>query len=131
MKLGKEETGFITNKRLLNSLPQKNDLNIFEEVKKKYPVGSSHTCRILDYNRMEEMYICTFEPKCIKEKVFAVKDLGVGQNVAGKVSKIVPTGLVVAVGNIQGFVPNLHVSSVKYTHNIKAKYTEGMPVKAK
>jgi hypothetical protein len=34
------------------------------------PVGSHHKCRILDYNHMQQMYICTFEKNVIKEKIF-------------------------------------------------------------
>lgn len=131
LHLGKSGTGFVSNKRLLKTLPKDSHLDIVNAVTKKYPNGSQHDCRILDYNYMQELYICTFEKQIIKEKIFTTNDLEVGQAVVVQIDKIVSNGLVVKAGRVQGFVPNLHLSNVKYTDNIKGKFSIGMTVNAR
>lgn len=123
--------GFVTNKRLLKTLSKEAQMDITESVRKKYPISSIQNCRILDYNYMQQLYICTLEKHLIKEKIFKVSDLTVGQNCIVKVEKIVNNGLIVKCGLVQGFVPNLHISSVKFSENIKTKFEEGMNISAK
>ncbi|RZC40160.1 RRP5 -like protein, partial [Asbolus verrucosus] len=131
LKLNEGASGFVANKRLLSALPKDAELDIVDAVRKKYPIGSRHSCRILDYNYMQQLYICTFERKLIKETIFSVKDLKLGQNVAVRVEEVVPNGLIVKAGHVQGFVPNLHLSDVKYNNSIKGKYSVGMTVNAR
>ncbi|XP_044266223.1 protein RRP5 homolog [Tribolium madens] len=131
LQLDKNVTGFVSNKRLLNTLPKGADLDIVSAVRKKYPNGSRHNCRILDYNSMQQLYICTFEKQVIKEKIFTINDIKIGQVVTALVTKIIGNGLIVKVGHVQGFVPNLQLSNVKYTDNIKAKFSVGMTVNAR
>nr|XP_015835283.1 PREDICTED: protein RRP5 homolog isoform X2 [Tribolium castaneum] len=131
LQLNQTETGFISNKRLLKTLPKGADVDIVSAIRKKYPNGSRHQCRVLDYNHMQQLYICTFEKQVIKEKIFTVSDLKIGQAVTAQVTKVVTNGLITKVGHVQGFVPNLQLSNAKFTQNIKAKFTVGMTVNAR
>ncbi|KAJ3655566.1 hypothetical protein Zmor_014689 [Zophobas morio] len=128
IQLGKNEIGFVTNKRLLKTLPKEKQFDIVQAVRSRYHIGKQYDCRILDYNYMEQLYICTFEKQLIKEPNFSAKDLAIGQCVKLIVDKIVPKGLIVKTGHVQGFVPNMHVSNVQYSENLKAKFSVGMHV---
>lgn len=133
LSLSKDSFGIITYKRLLNSLnlQKTGDSNTSNTIRVKYPIGSQHQCRILDFNIFHQLYICTFEKKILNEKQFSVNDLKLGQIVTVKIEKNISNGLVVRCGQIQGFIPNLHISQNKFSKNIKTKYPEGASVPAK
>lgn len=119
-------------KRILNSLPEETSkMEVKELVKKKYPKGSKHKCRVLNYNYMEKEYVCTFEAKILNEKIFTENDLKYGQLVNGKIIKINDKGITIKVGNLIGFIPNIHVSNSQFSENIKQNYKEGQTVRAK
>nr|CAH7737780.1 unnamed protein product [Callosobruchus chinensis] len=131
VKLPNGEKGFVTNKRLINSLPKKANIDISETIKAKYYPGSKHKCRILDFSRISRMYICTLEQALIKEKTFTVQDVKVGQLLNVKIITIKPEGLVVSAGHVTGFVPNVYLSNSEYSDNLKKKYKEGQKVDAR
>ncbi|VEN41077.1 unnamed protein product [Callosobruchus maculatus] len=131
LKLPNDEKGFVTNKRLVNSLPKKANIDISETIKAKYYPGSKHKCRILDYNRIARMYICTLEQALIKEKTFTVQDVKIGELLNVKIITVKPEGLVVSAGHVTGFVPNVYLSNAEYSDNMKKKYKEGQKVNAR
>nr|XP_023017308.1 protein RRP5 homolog [Leptinotarsa decemlineata] len=131
LRLPSDEKGFVTNKRLMNCLPKNANLDISESISLKFGAGSKHTCRILDYNRLSRLYICTVEQALIKEQIFMPSDVKIGQVVNVTVTSVKNEGLEVSLGHTKGFVPNLFLSNVEYSEAIKKKYQEGFKSKAR
>ncbi|KRT80423.1 hypothetical protein AMK59_7651 [Oryctes borbonicus] len=129
--LKKNELGFVTYKRLLRSLKLNDSSDITELVKRKFPVGSTHNCRIMDYINIDKMYICTFEQSELKEEIFNVNDLKIGQLVKGSIEGINSSGITVKIGKLTGFVTNEHISNVQYSDNLKRNYHIGDLVTAR
>ncbi|XP_030753555.1 protein RRP5 homolog [Sitophilus oryzae] len=119
--------GFASNRRLTSSLTRNNN-KVSDAVKKKYPVGSVHQCRILDYNHVLNAFICTTEQSIVKADIFHPKDLTLGQLLKVTIISIKDEGLVVKFRHLTGFVTNLHISDSAYTDNIKKKYKEDQKV---
>lgn len=80
---------------------------------------------------MSRMYICTLEKSVLNEKHFCTSDVQIGQLLNVVIDSIRPEGLVVKTGHIRGFVPNLYVSNVAYSNNMKKKFKEGQKFKAR
>ncbi|CAG9825023.1 unnamed protein product [Phaedon cochleariae] len=131
LKLSSKEKSFVTNRRLINSLGKNPNLDLSETIRSKFDVGTKHTCRILDYNRLSRVYISTVEQSLIREKIFSPSDLKLGQLVNVVVESVKSDGLVVTTGHTRGFVPNLYISNVKYSETIKKKFKEGYKCKAR
>lgn len=125
------EKGFVPYRRLVNAVHTRDNEDIVEVINKKFPSGSVHKCRILDYIFMDMLYVCTFEKEELKEMIFSVSDLEVGKKCKVKIETVKPTGIVVKAGKVTGFVTNLHLSDVSYSENIKKKYKIGQSVQAK
>lgn len=125
------EKCFVTNKRVVASLPKKPNVDIHDAVSVKFPIGSKHFIRILDYNHLSRFYVCTVEQNMLKEKNFVSTDLKIGQLVNVTVDLIKAEGLAVHTGHIKGFVPNLYISNVEYSENIKRKFKEGLKINAR
>lgn len=122
---------FVANKRLIASLPKKPSIDIQDEIKAKFAIGSKHSTRILDYNHISRLYICTVEPVLLKEKNFNVNDLKVGQLLTVQVDNVKAEGIVVSAGRIKGFVPNLYISNVEYSETLKKKFKVGVKINAR
>lgn len=84
----------------------------FAKISIIFKPGSTHKCRILSYNWMEHLYICTMEDKLLKQKYFSPSDLNFGDILTVKVASIdTRTGFVrVLAGKIYGTVVPEHVS---------------------
>ncbi|CAH1982414.1 unnamed protein product [Acanthoscelides obtectus] len=128
LKLPDDEKGFVTNKRLINSLPKQANVDVNKTIKAKFYPGSKQKSRILDYNRISRLYVCTLEQDIIKEKTFTLKDVKIGELLKVKITTTKPEGLVVSAGLVTGFVPNLYLSDAAYSDNLKKKYNEGQTV---
>ena len=125
------EKGFVPYRRLVNTVHTRDNEDIVEIINKKFPLGSVHKCRVLDYILMDMLYVCTFEKEELQEKIFSVSDLEVGKQCKIKVEAMKSAGIVVRAGKVTGFVTNLHLGDVKYSENIKKKYKIGQSVLAK
>lgn len=130
-KLEGDEKGFVSYRRVMKSLSDDMKSDLTNLINKKFSVGSSHKCRVLDYNYFDNMYMCTFETTIVKDKAFNMFDLKAGQIVKGKISDIKEAGVLIKIGHFHGFVPNLHLSNVQYSDNLKKKYSIGQQVTAK
>ena len=101
-----------------------------------YKLGTVHRARILGYNTMDGIFLASFEEKILELPFLRLEDVGVGQVVRGKVSKIVvnPAGvggvLVSITDNISGLVPEMHLADVHLQHPEK-KFKEGLSVTAR
>lgn len=121
----------MTFRRLINSLGKDILEDIIDTVKEKYPKGKLVKCRILDYSRLDAVYICTVETSVLKEKFFTVEDLSLGQLVTAHITDIKDTGIVVKFGNLHGFIDNLHLSNAQYSENLKSKFRVNQKLKAR
>ncbi|KAL3282705.1 hypothetical protein HHI36_005878 [Cryptolaemus montrouzieri] len=122
-RLNQKDRGWVSNRRLLHT--RKNS------TKDKYINGSKHQCVILNYNHMDRVYICGIEKDLIKEKYFNFNDFSVGELVEGTIYSIIPKGVILAVGQVKGFIPNIHLTDSPYSDKLKTKFTVGKKVKAK
>ena len=121
----------MTNKRLLNTLGKKDNINLTEVIQAKFSVGSKHQCRVLDFNHLSNTYICTPEVTVVKENLFSPKDLTVGQKVDVTILAVKDEGFVVTTGHIRGFIPNLHISNSEATVNIRRTFKVGQKLPAR
>lgn len=121
----------MSTKRLIRSLSKQNPTNLDVVLGKKFGHGTQHKCRILDYNRLQGTYVCTFEQVILKEKTFTAHDLQVGQFVSAKVSSLTDAGLLVKCGQVDAFIENLHLSNTVFSENIKRHFKVGQMLQAR
>ncbi|XP_070516056.1 rRNA biogenesis protein RRP5-like [Cardiocondyla obscurior] len=79
----------------------------------KFKEGTTHRCRILAYDWMEHVYICSVEEEILKEKYFSVRDINIGDILTVTVYQLTDEfrGYInVQVGKIKGIVPQEHIS---------------------
>lgn len=78
----------------------------------KLKQNSTHKCRILSYNWMEHLYVCTMESEILRQKYFTSSDLNLGDTITIKIIRInTKSNFVhVQVGKIRGFVTPEHIS---------------------
>lgn len=74
--------------------------------------GSAHKCRVLSYNWMEHLYVCTMEKEILQQKYFSLADVKMGDTLTVRLMNIdTKSGFVqVQAGKIYGFVAPEHVS---------------------
>lgn len=132
--LYKESNGIILNisKSGLRGFVSLVKTNVpFAKIATEFKQGSTHKCRILAYNWMEHLYVCTMENEILKQKYFSVSDLNYGDIITVTITQIDKgTGYMhVQAGNILGFVPPMHISDsglsalskMKIGNNIEAR----------
>ncbi|RZF43471.1 hypothetical protein LSTR_LSTR001732 [Laodelphax striatellus] len=79
--------------------------------KDDFKVGDEHTVRILHYDLMEGVYICSMKPELLSIDVYSINDLKVGQVIEGKVIRVIAgRGVNLQVGNVTVFAPQLHLT---------------------
>lgn len=113
--LYKESNGIILNisKSGLRGFVSLVKTNVpFAKIPTEFKKGSIHKCRILAYNWMEHLYVCTMEDEILKQKYFSASDLNCGDIITVTITYINEGSghMHVKVGNILGFVPPMHVS---------------------
>ncbi|XP_017272432.1 protein RRP5 homolog [Kryptolebias marmoratus] len=90
-----------------------------------------HTCRILDFSLMDQIYFVTLRRRVIEKPFFRYADFHAGQVVEGIVSVLLSHGMVVHLSDhIKGLVPCTHLSDI-ILKNPEKKYVEGMKVKCR
>ncbi|XP_044761158.1 protein RRP5 homolog isoform X2 [Coccinella septempunctata] len=128
-KLNKNEKGWVSNKRILSTSRTNGNSNNF--IKEKFPKGSKHQCVVLCYNHMDRVYICGVEKELLKEIYFSSKDLKVGDLVEGSIQEIKKNGVILSVGRVKGFIPNIHLTDVLYSEYLKKKFVVGKKIQAR
>ncbi|XP_042340555.1 protein RRP5 homolog isoform X2 [Plectropomus leopardus] len=90
-----------------------------------------HTCRILDFSVMDQIYFVSLRKSVIDKPFFRYHDLQAGQVVEGTVSVLLNHGMVVHLSDhIKGLVPRTHLSDI-VLKNPEKKYIEGMKIKCR
>ena len=94
-----------------------------------YKVGSVHRARIIGYNAMDGLFICSMEQKILDQKYLHVEDVKVGEVVKGTIQKLLPSGsLIIELSDgITAIADWNHLSDVKL-RNPGKKFREGMAV---
>ncbi|XP_014473220.1 PREDICTED: protein RRP5 homolog isoform X2 [Dinoponera quadriceps] len=84
----------------------------FDKVPRDFERGSVHRCRILSYNWMEHLYVCTMEKETLQQRYFSLTDLKIGDILTVRLTKIDAkfSFVHVQVGKIYGVVAPEHVS---------------------
>ena len=79
-----------------------------------YTRGTTHTGRVVGYNRYENLLLLSFDPKVLNARYLRISDIPLGEHVKGVVKKILEDSkLVVTVyDNFESVVPKSHLSDV-------------------
>ncbi|XP_039276445.1 protein RRP5 homolog isoform X2 [Nilaparvata lugens] len=109
VSLGYEGTNFQLGSDELNA---KGLVSISQDGgKHDFKVGEMHTVRVIHYDLMENVYICSMKPELLSIGVYSANDLQVGQIVEGKVTrKLAGKGVNLQVGNVTVFAPHFHLT---------------------
>lgn len=100
LKLNDRAKGLISFKSLRIGVKSNFDK---DEVMEKYHKNSYHRVRIIAYDPMDSLYICSVDERVIDEKFFSVEDVEVGDYVEARVIRQLADGaLQIKVGLIRG-----------------------------
>ncbi|KAM9792618.1 protein RRP5 homolog [Neosynchiropus ocellatus] len=90
-----------------------------------------HTCRIISFSPMEQIYFASLRKSMIEQTFFRYQDVQVGQIIEGTVTTLLPHGMMVQISSrIKGLVPRTHLSDILLKMPEK-KYMPGMTVKCR
>lgn len=102
LKLNDNAKGLVSLKSLRTGVQSNFDS---DEIMQKYHKNSFHRVRIIGYDPMDSLYICSANEKVIEEKFFSVEDVEVGEYVEARiVRKLDDEALQIQVGNIKGML---------------------------
>ncbi|XP_037545618.1 protein RRP5 homolog [Nematolebias whitei] len=120
LQLPDEIPAFVHRNNLKEPNEEANDNKVF--------AMSEHTCRILDFCLMDQIYYVTLRKSLIEKPYYSYSDFHAGQLVEGTVSVLMSHGMLVHVtDHIKGLVPRTHLSDISLS-NPEKKYVEGMKV---
>lgn len=96
-----------------------------KDIKSKFPVGSKQSCRLVQYDYSDRLFICSMQKTVINQKVLQASQLKCGDKVNCTLKKYLNKGVLVEVGKgIEGFIPLLHLTDV-VLKNPEKKYPVG------
>lgn len=78
-----------------------------------YSKVTKHRVRVVDYNPVERVYICTDNEAILAQQYFSITDIAVGDIVEAKIVSH-KKGYVAKIGNIKGFLHGFDCSSGKF-----------------
>lgn len=82
-----------------------------EVVLSNYPKGSVHKVRVLHYDPIDSIHVCSVDKKIINEKHFSLGDVNTGDIVTAKVQiKLKDGRYAIRIGKIKGFIHPLYLS---------------------
>lgn len=91
-----------------------------EELTERWAVGTSHKCKVLGYDYMSQVFICTLDKHIMKAKFVHPSDLQPGMFVSCQIKEHVQNGAFVIINgggkSLTGFVRSLHLSNVPLQH---------------
>uniref|UniRef100_A0A0K8VMJ0 Protein RRP5 n=1 Tax=Bactrocera latifrons TaxID=174628 RepID=A0A0K8VMJ0_BACLA len=94
-----------------------------DEVLIKYAKKTKHKVRVLDYDPMDLLYICTDDANTVNEKIFALDDLKPGEFVTAVVKErdAKVGGYTMQVGRVKGIIEKLYLAPVPKTLEVNSK----------
>ncbi|KAG5682239.1 hypothetical protein PVAND_011604 [Polypedilum vanderplanki] len=104
-KLGTgNDKGLLPRKTIAKNF--KNNFDI-DSVMLKFSPNSIHTIRVMDYNVLENCYLCTNNEKLLTEKFFGTYDMIIGQIVIARIEEKLENGLRLSIGNVRAFLKGI------------------------
>ena len=100
-----------------------------KDVARQFSPGSSHQCRVIGYNAIDDLVIVSLKKSVMKESFLTHGELQAGQEVVGKVESIVDSGLKVKLGRfVTALCPSAHMADV-VLRNPAAKFRVNQKLK--
>ncbi|XP_015588888.1 protein RRP5 homolog [Cephus cinctus] len=131
--VNRESNGILLN--LPNNLRgfvslKKTEVN-FDKIRKVFAPKTIHKCKLLAYNSLDRIYICTMQRHLLQQKYVSISNTKPGDLLNVKINKVdIQSGFVtVSVDKISGFVPPEHISDLGPKEISKLKV--GDTIKAK
>jgi len=110
VQLNKQVLGYVTARHLSEGK------EVVKNVKKKFPIGSVHSARILGLDWSGGVAVCSLQ-KALLAGVLRLDELAIGQKISTTVKQFVKHGLLVDVGpHLQGLIPWLYLTDVPLKH---------------
>lgn len=99
--LNGQHKGLLSMKSIKSNTGGNYDIDV---IMNKYTKKSKHTVRILEYDAIDSLYICTDDEKSVAEKYFAITDLNTNDFVNAKVvaRDEKASGYTVTIGKVRG-----------------------------
>ena len=89
---------------------------------KSHRKGTTHKCRVISYNALDDMVIVSLRASVIEEKFLNFQFVKVGNVVTGKIVSRSEKGLLVSLSpHVKGFCPKGHFSDRKKQSKSKQK----------
>lgn len=126
-----KKTGFVHISRLSDG-----KIESISDDSGPFRVGSTHEARVVGYNKMDDLYLLSYEKSVIEQPFIRIEDVTVGALVKGKVEKLLVgatgmDGLIVSLADgITGLVPSMHFADTKLQFPEK-KFREGLKISAR
>lgn len=93
-----------------------------ESLLSKYQPNSVHKVRILHYDPIDFLHICSVDPKIINEKYFSCNDIKTGDIVTVTIQRKLNDGrYAIALGHVRGFIHPIYLSKTTTAHNLQPK----------
>lgn len=99
--LDENRRGFLPRKTIVRSLKSNFDI---DTALIKFSPNTTHTIRVMDYNEIEDCYLCTNDEKLLNGKFFSTYEFKIGQIVTGKINEKLKNGLKLSIGNVRAFL---------------------------
>lgn len=108
----------------------------YDKIATVFKKGSIHKCRVLHYNWVDRLYICTMEEDILKEKYFSLSNLNIGDILTVTVTEVDTNTAFVKVGRLSGSVSQNHISdsgpsvlsTLKVGSNVEARVLNKQPL---
>lgn len=111
--------GIVSLKSLKSDIKTNFDM---EKLLEKYQANTVHSCRILHYDPIDMLYVCSVNPKVIKEKYFSSSDISTGEFVNATIQRKLNDGRVaIIVGQIKGYIHPSHLSKTTPVYKLQPK----------
>lgn len=99
-----------------------------------YPIGSTHSARVIGHSKIDNMLLLTLKPKLINSKFVSAEDVPVGEYIPSvEIIKILDEGkgmIVKIFGDFEALVPSNHLSDIKLVYP-ERKFKIGGKVKGR
>ncbi|KAJ3136886.1 rRNA biogenesis protein rrp5 [Geranomyces variabilis] len=100
-----------------------------EKVETSFKVGSKHRGRVVGKDYLGGLLQISFQKSVLEQPFLRHDDIKVGTNIKGKVARLTPGGVIVALaGTINGFCPKLHYADIALSQPEKM-FKEGAIIK--
>ncbi|XP_044173478.1 protein RRP5 homolog [Acropora millepora] len=105
--------------------------NHAEKLESKHKVGTTHRCRILNFNSLDGLATLTMEESVIEQPFLRYHDIKPGAVVKGEIKTLESYGMLVSLSDhIRGLCPRMHFADINLQHP-ERKFKKGKVVKCR